>query len=207
MSEPFKDELIHDEPIHDEPVIPEVLEHEVLYKGRIQSFVKERFVYNDSEIVREFFQHPGAVAVVAIDDDDRVLVIQQYRHPIRSREWEIPAGLLDVVDEPLLEAAKRELAEEVDLEAAEWEILADSMTSPGGSDERVRIYLARGLTATHSPFDREEEEADIVIRWIPLDELVDAIAAGTIRNSLLQIGVLAAFAARERGLGTLRREQ
>ena len=194
------------EPIADDSVEPTVLEREVLYTGRIQSFVRERFEYNDSEINREFFEHPGAVGVVAIDDDDNVLAIKQYRHPIRSRDWEIPAGLLDVVGEPLLEAAKRELAEEVDLEAAEWEILADSVTSPGGSNERVRIYLARGLTATHAPFEREEEEADIVIRWIPLDELVDAIAAGTIHNSLLQIGVLAAFAARSRGIGTLRRE-
>jgi len=195
------------EPIADDAVVPEVLEREVLYTGRIQNFVKERFRYNDSEITREFFEHPGAVAVVVMDDEDRVLAIKQYRHPIRSREWEIPAGLLDVAGEPLLEAAKRELAEEVDLEAAEWEILTDTATSPGGSDEHVRIYLARGLTATHAAFDREEEEADIVIRWIPLDELVAAIAAGTIRNSLLQVGVLSAFAARSRGLGTLRREQ
>jgi len=200
-------ELATSEPIADDPVVPEVLEREVLYAGRIQSFVKERFRYNDSEITREFFEHPGAVAVVAIDEDDRVLTIKQYRHPVRSRDWEIPAGLLDVADEPLLEAAKRELAEEADLQAEEWEILSDMMTSPGGSNEYARIYLARGLSATNEVFEREEEEADIVIRWIPLDELVDAIAAGTIRNSLLQVGVLAAFAARARGLGTLRREQ
>ena len=200
-------EPVTNEPIADDPIETEVIDHEVLYAGRIQTFVRERFRYNDSEITREFFQHPGAVGVVAMDDQDRVLTIKQYRHPIRTRDWEIPAGLLDVPGEPYLDAAKRELAEEVDLEAAEWEILADSVTSPGGSNESLRIYLARGLTATHAAFAREEEEADIVIRWIPIDELVDAIAAGTVKNSLLQIGVLAAFAARARGLGTLRREQ
>jgi 8-oxo-dGDP phosphatase len=190
--------------IADEAVEPHLTSHTLVFEGRLLSVARDTFTYNGAELVREFIVHPGAVAIVALDDDDRVLAIQQYRHPIRSREWEIPAGLLDVVDEDMLEAAKRELAEEADLIATEWFVLADTATSPGGSDEFVRIFLARGLSSSDAVFAREDEEADIVVTWVPLDELVDAIAAGGVRNSLLQVGVLAAFAARARGWNGLR---
>lgn len=182
----------------------QVLESEVVLTGRVHTVVRESFDYNGESITREFIRHPGAVAVLVLDDDDNVLVIQQYRHPIRSRDWELPAGLLDVANESLLDAAKRELAEEVDLIAHEWFDLADTHTSPGGSNEFARVFLARRIESTEAAFAREAEEVDIVVRWEPLDDIVAAIAAGRVRNSLLIIGALAAFAARASGWSTLR---
>ena len=139
----------------------------------------------------------------ALADDDRVFLIQQYRHPIGFRDWEIPAGLLDVDDESPLDAAKRELAEEADLVAAEWAVLADFWTSPGGSDESIRVYLARGLSAAPEAFAREAEEADMRTAWVLFDDLVDAVLERRLANSPLIISALAAHAARARDWTTL----
>jgi 8-oxo-dGDP phosphatase len=188
----------------DDAVEPQIVSSETAFRGYIWSVDSETFVYNDSELTREFLVHPGAVAVVALDDDDRMLAIKQYRHPIRARDWEIPAGLLDVAGESLLLAAQRELAEETDMQASEWHLLLDLYTSPGGSTEKVWIFLARGLSAVEAVFDREAEEVDIETRWISLDEVTAAIAAGTIHNSLLIAGALSASAARTAGWTTLR---
>jgi 8-oxo-dGDP phosphatase len=188
----------------DDHVEPTIVSSETVFSGYIWSIDKDTFVYNDGELTREYLVHPGAVAVIALDEHDRMLAIKQYRHPIRSRDWEIPAGLLDVAGEPLVEAAKRELAEETDFEASEWNLLLDLYTSPGGSSERVRIFLARGLTALATTFDREAEELDIELRWIALDEVTAAIAAGAVHNSLLIAGALAASAAKASGWSTLR---
>lgn len=191
-------------PLTDEVFAVDILSSDVAFEGRVHAVVRESFDYNGVEIVREFIRHPGAVAALVLDDEERVLVIQQYRHPIRSRDWELPAGLLDVPGEPLLEAAKRELAEEVDLVARDWFVLSDVHTSPGGSDEFARIFLARGVTSTGTSFEREAEEADIVIRWVALDEVVAAISAGQITNSLLVVGALAAHVARASEWSSLR---
>jgi ADP-ribose pyrophosphatase len=137
--------------------------------------------------------------VLALDDDDRVFLICQYRHPIRARDWEIPAGLLDVPGEEPLAAAQRELAEEGDLAASDWAVLTDFFSSPGSSDEAIRVYLARGLTPTDEPFAREEEEAHMETRWLDLDACVDAVLERRVQNPTLVIGVLAAQAARARG--------
>jgi ADP-ribose pyrophosphatase len=122
------------------------------------------------------------------------LLIQQYRHPIRTRDWEIPAGLLDVAKEPPLDAAKRELEEEVDLVAEEWTELVDFYSSPGGSNENIRVYLATGLSASPEPYARVDEEANIVKRWVALDDIVAAVLDGRLKNSILAIAVLAAHA-------------
>jgi ADP-ribose pyrophosphatase len=154
-------------------------------------------------VTREYVDHTGAVAVLAMDERDRVLLIKQYRHPVRLRDWELPAGLLDVVGEDPLLAAQRELAEEVDLVAEHWSLLSEFMTSPGGSNEVIRVYLARGVSAAPDVFTRTEEEAGIEQRWVPLDEVVDAVLARTAQNSILSIAALAAQAARSRGWQTL----
>lgn len=180
----------------DEPFELEVTDRELIAEGRIVSFVRERFEYNSVEMAREFVVHPGAVAVLALNDDGRVLLIKQYRHPIRTRAWELPAGLLDVAGEPLLTAAQRELAEEVDLVASDWSVLIDLTTSSGSSNEVVRIFLARDLTPSAENYAREAEEADMEVRWVPLGEAVEAVLAGSIRNSILIAGVLA-IAARQ----------
>lgn len=176
----------------DEPSHPLIVSSTLAYKGKVWDIRSEVFDYDGHEITREFVDHTGAVAVLAVDAEGRVLLIQQYRHPVRMREWEIPAGLLDVAGEPPLDAAKRELEEEVDLVADDWSELSAFHSSPGGSNELIRVYIARGLSASPKPFARSEEEANIVKRWVPLDEAVDAVLAGHLKNSILTIAVLAA---------------
>ncbi|MDR3202139.1 MAG: NUDIX hydrolase, partial [Bifidobacteriaceae bacterium] len=118
----------------------------VLARGRVQAFVAEDVDLGGGRVVkREFAAHPGAVAVIALDSRGRVLLQRQYRHPVGFELWEPPAGLLDVEGEEPLAAARRELAEEADLLAGDWRRLADFFTTPGGCDERIRIYLARDL--------------------------------------------------------------
>lgn len=185
--------------LRDEPAPAEVISSDLVYEGRVWDVRSDTVRYGDGQIVRQYVDHPGAAAVVAIDDDERVLLIQQYRHPIRHRDWEIPAGLLDVAGEPPIETATRELAEEVDLVAASIEPLLSVFTTPGGNDEVVHIFLARGLSATSSEFAREDEEADIRIEWVPLAEVVDAVLAGRMRNGILASGVLAAAERLRRG--------
>jgi ADP-ribose pyrophosphatase len=192
------------EVFEDQPVSHEIVGREVVGRGNFLTLVKETVDYNGLDLHREFVEHPGAVGVIALDEDDRVLLIQQYRHPVRTRLWEVPAGLLDVADEPLLAAAQRELAEEVDLVASNWSVLLDLATSPGMSNERVRIFLARGLSATPTVFAREDEEAEIELRWVPLDEAVDAVLSGRVRNAILISGILAASTAHARGWSGLR---
>jgi len=180
-------------PLADDATPRPVKESNVVFEGRVWNVRRDVFDYNGAEMVRDYVDHPGAVAILALDDDGRALLIKQYRHPIAMREWELPAGLLDIEHEDPLTAAQRELAEEVDLQAAEWSELVSFHTTPGGSNETLRIYLARGLSATDT-FARSEEEADIELRWAPLDEIVTAILAGGVRNSILMIAVLAAHA-------------
>jgi ADP-ribose pyrophosphatase len=183
------------EPLADLPESAPVLESHVVYRGRVWDVRSDRFRYNDHELVRDWVDHPGAVAVLAIDERERVLVIRQYRHALRSRDWELPAGLLDVEGEEPLAAAQRELAEEADLAAAAWEQLVTIAVSPGAMSERVLIFEARGLTAT-TAFARTAEEADIELRWVELEELVEAAFAGRIQNGILITAALAAHARR-----------
>lgn len=188
-----------------------VAAREVLYEGMIWDMVAED-VYlggagEESAVVRrEFVRHPGAVAVIALDDDGRVLLLRQYRHPVRRELWEPPAGLLDVDGEDALDAAARELAEEADLVAQRWDVLVDFFTSPGGNDEAVRVYLARDLTAVpHADrFERADEELDMLARWVPLDEAVTLVLSGALHNPAAVVGVLAASAARAARWSTLR---
>jgi ADP-ribose pyrophosphatase len=183
----------------DEPFSPEIVSTEVPFEGKIWNIRRDEFLYDGEKITREYVDHAGAVAVLAVDDDGRVLLIKQYRHPVRHREWEIPAGLLDVHGEQPLAAAKRELAEEADLVADQWNVLAEFYTTPGGNDEAIRIYLARGIRPADSSFDRVDEEADIEVRWVALDEIVEAVLARRVQNPSLVIGVLSARVARESG--------
>ncbi|MCU1551676.1 MAG: hydrolase [Glaciihabitans sp.] len=178
----------------DEPSNPLIVSSEIVFKGKVWDIRSEVFDYDNQELTREFTDHSGAVAVLAIDDHGRALLIQQYRHPIRMRDWEIPAGLLDVDNEDPLDAAKRELEEEVDLVASEWTDIVDFYSSPGGSNELIRVYLATGLSASSKPFERVDEEAHIVKRWVALDEIVAAVLDGRLKNSILAIAVLAAHA-------------
>ena len=176
----------------DEPVDARVLDSELVYQGRVWDVRNDTVAYGDGQIVRQYVDHPGAAAVVAVDDEGRVLLIQQYRHPIRHRDWEIPAGLLDMAGETPLETAMRELAEEVDLVASSWEPLVSIFTTPGGNDEIVHLFLARGLAPANEVHAREDEEADIRLEWLPLPDAVAGVLAGRLRNGILAVGLLAA---------------
>lgn len=177
--------------LRDEPFAPEVLSSDLVFQGAVWDVRDDRVRYGDGEIRRQYVAHTGAVAIVALDEQERVLLIQQYRHPIRHRDWELPAGLLDIAGEEPLEAARRELAEEADLVAAHWEPLVSSWTTPGGNDELIHVFLATGVSAAPAAHAREDEEADIRVEWVPLDAAVDAVLAGRMRNGILSLGVLA----------------
>ena len=157
-------------------------------------------------VKREYMQHTGAVGILALDDDGRVLFVEQYRHPVGMLLWELPAGLLDVAGEAPLDAAKRELAEEADLRAGRWDVLIDWFNSPGGTTEALRLYLARDLSAVPEAeqHQREAEELGMTVRWVPLEEARDAVLAGGLHNPGAVVGVLAACEARAQEWRTLR---
>lgn len=155
---------------------------------------------------RDIIAHRGAVGVLALDPDDNVTIVRQYRPAVRQHLLELPAGLLDVADEPALETAKRELYEEAGLVAGDWQVLIDLHTSPGMSDESIRIYLARRLSAVPESerFAAEHEESTMTVRSYPLDELVGMALAGTLTNGPAVAAVLAAQVARSNGWAGLR---
>ena len=178
--------------LRDEAFDPEVLSSAEVYRGAVWGVREDHVRYGDGEIVRQYIAHSGAAAVVAMDEDGRVLLIQQYRHPIRQRDWELPAGLLDVAGEDPMDAARRELAEEADLVASAWEPLISTYTTPGSNSEIVHIYLATELSPADAAFARTDEEADIRLAWVPLSEAADGVLDGRLRNGILAAGVLAA---------------
>ena len=146
---------------------------------------------------REVVEHFGAVAVVAVDDQDRVAMVYQYRHPVGRRLWELPAGLLDVGGEDPALTAARELHEEAGLAAENWAVLVDIVSAPGFSDESVRVFLATGLSEVPRP-EAAHEEADLTLDWLPLDTAVQHVLSGEIVNSLAVAGILAAHAVSDR---------
>ena len=173
----------------------EVLASEPVYEGRVISLRRDTVAMpGGGESVREVVHHGGAVGIVALDDEDRVVMLRQYRHPIGEHLWEVPAGLLDVDGEAPVDAARRELAEEVQLAAQRWSLLTTHHPSPGFCDEKVVLYLAEGLSAVDRPegFVVEHEELDMTVERVPLAQAVQWVFDGTIRNSLAAIGVLAA---------------
>jgi ADP-ribose pyrophosphatase len=181
---------------------------EELTAGRLLRVRRDTVQMPDgSRADRELIEHPGAVAILALDDDGQVLLIRQYRHPAGALLWEIPAGLRDVAGEPLLRTAQRELLEETGYRAADWHVLTDFFTSPGSSTERVRVFLARGLTevpAAERDYVPEHEEASLQVAWLPLDEAVRGFLAGDLHNGVAAVGILSAYAALRNGLGGLR---
>jgi ADP-ribose pyrophosphatase len=184
-----------------------VVTSDVVYHGAIWDVLTETVDLGEAGLVRrDVVHHPGAVIVVAVDDNDQVLMIRQYRHPTRMELWELPAGLLDVAGENPLDGAKRELAEEADLKAGRWDLLVDWFNSPGSSDEAIRLFLARDVhpVPVHELHQRTEEELGMPTRWVPLEQARDAVLAGKIHNAGSVIGILAACASRDLGWSTLR---
>ncbi len=156
-------------------------------------------------VARDYQVHPGAVGIIALDDDERILFVRQYRHPVGFLLWEPPAGLMDLAGESALATAQRELVEEAGVVAGQWNVLADWFNSPGGSTEAFRCFLARDLApAPGGKPPGEAEEADMPSRWVSLDDAVAAVLAGDLGNPTAVAGVLAAAAARATGWQNLR---
>ena len=177
---------------------------ERVYDGRVISLRRDELAMpGETTAWRDVVEHPGAVAVVALDEAGQVVLVRQYRHPVGRALDELPAGLLDKADEPAVETARRELAEEAGLAADTWHVLVDLLTSPGMTDEATRVFLARGLREVHREV-QEHEEAELTSFRRPLGEVVDGVLAGEYENALLVAGVLAADRAASAGWRGLR---
>ncbi|GAA2565353.1 NUDIX hydrolase [Winogradskya consettensis] len=187
-------------------------EHET--KSRTERYSGPIFTVYTDEITmssggtahRDVVINKNAVGVVALDEVGRVALIKQYRHPVGTQLWELPAGLRDVDGEDLVAAAARELGEEADLVAARYDLLVDLHTSPGFTAETIRIFLARDLSPVPEAdrHERQDEEADIELAWIELDEAVAMVLRGDITNAAAVAGLLSTARARDDGWATLR---
>jgi len=185
-----------------EPHEYRVLDSETVFEGHVFSLHRDTVAMpGGGDSVRDVVRHPGAVTVVALDDDDRVVLLRQYRHPVGRYLWELPAGLRDADGEPPLETAKRELAEEAQLAAGRWSLLTTHFSSPGFSDEMVLAYLAEDLSDVDRPegFVVEHEELDMTLERVPLADAVQRVFDGDIRNASTVIGLLAAAQYRATG--------
>lgn len=193
--------------VADEPAQVIVRSSEPAFDGQVWDVRRDEIELPDGQTVtRDVVVHTGAVGVIALDADDRLLLLRQYRHPVRCYLWEPPAGLLDVPGENPLAAARRELAEEAHLQATRWHVLADFFNSPGGSTEAFRCYLARDVTqlpegARHHG---EAEERDMLRVWVDLGQARDLVLSGRLHNPTAVVGILAAAAARDAAWTTLR---
>lgn len=179
----------------------EVRDRQERFRGKVFSVVTDQVAMPGGRVVRrDYVRHIGAVGVLALDDRGRAVLIRQYRHPLRRVIWELPAGLADVAGEALPAAALRELAEEADLVAARLDLLVDVHSSPGYSDEMIRIFLARELSQVPPDHrhERRDEEAELEVVRVDLDEAVSMVLAGEITNVACVAGVLAAARSRDR---------
>ncbi|MGV0069440.1 NUDIX domain-containing protein [Mycobacterium colombiense] len=172
----------------------ETASSETLYTGKIFALRSDRVrMPGGKAVTREIVEHYGAVAVVAMDDDGNIPMVYQYRHAFGRRLWELPAGLLDVPGEAAHLTAARELMEEAGLKAETWTVLVDLDSTPGFSDESVRVYLATGLTRVDRP-EAHDEEADMTVEWYPLADAVRKVLGGDVVNAIAVAGILAAHA-------------
>jgi 8-oxo-dGDP phosphatase len=156
---------------------------------------------------RDVVLHPGAVAVLALDATGQILMIRQYRHPVGRLLWEIPAGLRDVSGEDPWATARRELVEETGYRARDWKLLADYYSSPGFTNERLRVFLARDLEPVPEAerhFVPRDEEAHLLLAWLPLEEAVRKVFAGELHNGPAALAIMAGYAARSEGFDRLR---
>ena len=172
----------------------ETASSETLHTGKIFALRRDQVRMPGGKVVtREVVEHFGAVGVVAMDDDGNIPMVYQYRHAFGRRLWELPAGLLDVNGEEAHLTAARELKEEAGLQASTWQVLVDLDSTPGFSDESVRVYLATGLSEVDRP-EAHDEEADMTLQWYPIAEAARKVLSGEIVNAIAVAGILAAHA-------------
>ena len=185
----------------------EVISRREVFRGAIFTLVTDDVAMpGGGSSHRDYLRHPGSVAVAALDDEDRIVLVRQYRHAVGARLWELPAGLCDVAGEAPVRTAARELAEEVDLVAGRWDLLVQVHASPGYSDEFAHVFLARDLSEVPASdrVVRTHEEAELVPHRVDLDEAVAMVFRGEITVAIDVAGILAAARARDTGWTTLR---
>ena len=175
----------------DENASLSVSKRDVVFKGKIWDVVSETFDYKGATLVREFVAHPGAVAVIALNDAQEILLIKQYRQPVREYLWEIPAGLLDVPGESRMQAAKRELLEETGYIAQGWQELIEFHTTPGGNDETISVFLATDLRHQGHELELEGEEVDMEISWVPLADALASVLNSQMRSPSAGYAIMA----------------
>jgi len=176
----------------DQPFAVNVSSSEVAFRGMIWNVKREVFEFAEQTLTREFIEHPGAVAVVALNEQGQVLLIRQYRHPVGELLWEIPAGLLDVDGESHENAARRELLEETGYLAETLEPLIEFFTTPGGSTEKIAIFLAKGLVLSDNRPVVDGEEADMLVEWVGFDDALAAVMSSKIKSPSVAVGIMAA---------------
>jgi ADP-ribose pyrophosphatase len=163
----------------------------LIHKGMVWDLVSDTFEFNGQLLTREYVDHTGAVAVLAFNENQELLLMKQYRRPVGKFLMELPAGLLDVPGESLLDCAKRELAEEAGLDAAVWSELISFHTTPGGNTEAITVFVAKELSATSIVYEASGEEADMPISWVPIAEAVKLVLTGQIMSPSAVVGIMA----------------
>lgn len=191
-----------DQPLADEVASWPVVSSEDVYdSGWVMSVRRDVITRpgHDEQFARIVVEDPGAVVVLAVDDQERVVVVRQYRHPARRRLLELPAGVLDAPGEDPEQAARRELLEETGLEAESWQHLLTTWATPGKSEETHVFYLARGLAEVEHDFEPDHEEAEMTVERVPVADLVEAVLDHRAQDGPLAIAVLAYESLRRRG--------
>ncbi|QIK76432.1 NUDIX domain-containing protein [Nocardioides piscis] len=183
-------------PLADRPARWPVVRTRVLHRDDWVVVVREDVItrpgHPEHEFARISVDHPGAVIVLAVDADERVLCLRQYRHTSGHVFVELPAGLRDAGDEPAVETARRELQEEAELAAGSWRLLLSTYPSAGLTNEVHEIFLARELShASRGAFEMQHEEAEMETLWVPMADLLDAVLDGRVRQGPLAQAVLA----------------
>lgn len=182
-------------PLADEPMTWPVSESKVLHRDDWVLGLRRDTISAPGKPEEQFsrivVEDPGAVVILAIDDEDNVVVVRQYRHPAEHRFVELPAGVLDEEGEEPEAAARRELLEEAGLEADHWQHLITTYPTPGKSQEKHVIFLAHGLREVDSGYVATHEEAEMSLERVPFAELVDGVLEGRLTDGPLVIAVLA----------------
>lgn len=168
-----------------------VISSEVAFEGRIWNVKRDVIDFDGEQLVREYVDHPGAVAVMALNERMELLLIKQYRQPVGAYLWEIPAGLKDVAGESDLDAAQRELFEETGWVATSWDELTSFYTTPGGNNEEISVFLARDLTYRGHKMELEGEEKSLEVKWTPLQDAVESVLKGQMKSPTAVVGTLA----------------
>jgi 8-oxo-dGDP phosphatase len=176
---------------NDQPVDIPAISSRLIHKGMVWDLVSDTFDFNGDELTREYVKHTGAVAVLTINDKDELLLMKQYRRPVGSFLMEFPAGLLDVPGETSLDCAKRELAEEANLQASDWEELISFHATPGGNSETITIFVAKGLSDAASEYVTSGEEKDMPQSWVPINEALESVLSSKIKSPTAVVGIMA----------------